>query len=131
MAPDRLTKTNHNSNIILFVHCMDWTEIDARVFICFFFYLIILLAFYMNWLFSIFSRKPFQLTVPMIVYNLIIATLNGYIASELFISSTRLKYNYVCQPCNQTNDPDELRVNLNPTNAFFFCEINIFIFCFR
>lgn len=38
------------------------------------------------------------------------AALNFYIAVQLFTASTRLKYSYVCEPCRQNHDPEELRV---------------------
>ncbi|ENN80702.1 hypothetical protein YQE_02870, partial [Dendroctonus ponderosae] len=57
------------------------------------------------------KRKPFKLTPLLVPYNMAMAILNGYIASQLLTASTRLKYSYICEPCRQKNDPDELQVN--------------------
>ncbi|XP_065226410.1 very long chain fatty acid elongase 4-like isoform X2 [Planococcus citri] len=56
------------------------------------------------------SRKPFKLTWALIPYNLAMALLNFYIAYELLVASTRLKYSYVCQPVTYVNHKEELRI---------------------
>lgn len=57
------------------------------------------------------SRKPFALKGALIIYNLAVSILNLYIAIELLIASTSLRYNYVCEPCrHQDFSKDELRV---------------------
>lgn len=59
-----------------------------------------------------YRRSPFKLTWLLVPYNLGMAVLNLYIAVQLFTASTRLKYSYVCEPCRQNHDPEELRVRL-------------------
>ena len=61
------------------------------------------------------NKKPLKLTWLLMPYNLFMALLNGYIAVELFIASTRLRYSYVCQPLTYINHTEELRVSI-----FFF-----------
>lgn len=79
----------------------------------------ILDAFPLN-LFHFFnSRKPFELKIPMIIYNFGLTALNFYIAMELLIPSITLKYNYICEPCRQVFSKGELRVNF-----VFFVEIS-------
>ena len=56
------------------------------------------------------KKNPFKLTWLLIPYNLAMAILNGYIAFELLIASTRLRYSYVCQPVTYINHKEELRV---------------------
>lgn len=58
------------------------------------------------------KKNPLKLTWLLIPYNLSMALLNGYIAVELFIASTRLKYSYVCQPVTYINHKEELRVSI-------------------
>lgn len=61
------------------------------------------------------SRKPFALKGALIIYNLAVSLLNLYIAIELLIASTALRYNYVCEPCrHQDFSKDELRVCDSP-----------------
>lgn len=59
------------------------------------------------------QKHPFKLTWLLIPYNLAMAALNAYIAFELFVASTRLKYSYVCQPVTHINHKEELRVSNN------------------
>ncbi|KAK3909228.1 Elongation of very long chain fatty acids protein 4 [Frankliniella fusca] len=56
------------------------------------------------------DRPPFSLKKFMIAYNLMMTALNGYIAVELFIASTRMKYSYICQPVTFINHKEELRI---------------------
>ncbi|XP_054263695.1 elongation of very long chain fatty acids protein 4-like [Macrosteles quadrilineatus] len=56
------------------------------------------------------DRKPFKLKWILVPYNLSMAILNMYIAFELFIGSTRLKYSYICQPIRQVSHKEELRI---------------------
>ncbi|KAK6626398.1 hypothetical protein RUM43_006709 [Polyplax serrata] len=56
------------------------------------------------------KKNPFKLTWLLIPYNLSMALLNGYIAFELFVASTRLKYSYICQPVTHINHKEELRI---------------------
>lgn len=58
-----------------------------------------------------FSRKPFELKQPLLIHNLAMTALNGYIAIELFVASVSLNYSYVCQPYKMVNSKDELRVS--------------------
>ncbi|XP_055312665.1 elongation of very long chain fatty acids protein 4-like [Sitodiplosis mosellana] len=56
------------------------------------------------------NRKPFELKQTLLTYNLAVALLNLYIASELLVASISLKYNYICQPYKQIYSKDELRI---------------------
>ncbi|XP_069679220.1 very long chain fatty acid elongase 4-like isoform X2 [Periplaneta americana] len=56
------------------------------------------------------NRRPYKLTWALIPYNLSMAVLNFYIASELLSASTKLKYSYVCQPITRLSHPEELRI---------------------
>ncbi|XP_039294667.1 elongation of very long chain fatty acids protein 4 isoform X2 [Nilaparvata lugens] len=56
------------------------------------------------------NKKPMKLTWVLIPYNLSMAVLNLYIAIELLIASSRLRYSYVCQPIRQINHKEELRI---------------------
>uniref|UniRef100_A0A8D8SSM2 Elongation of very long chain fatty acids protein n=2 Tax=Cacopsylla melanoneura TaxID=428564 RepID=A0A8D8SSM2_9HEMI len=56
------------------------------------------------------ERKPFKLTSILVPYNMFMCALNLYIAIELLIASTRLKYSYVCQPVTYVNTEDEMRI---------------------
>ncbi|CAG9823215.1 unnamed protein product [Phaedon cochleariae] len=56
------------------------------------------------------KRKPLQLTWLLIPYNLFMALLNGYIAVKLLTASTRLRYSYICEPCRQKYNADELQI---------------------
>ncbi|GLH08825.1 Elongation of very long chain fatty acids protein AAEL008004 [Gryllus bimaculatus] len=56
------------------------------------------------------NRKPFQLTWALVPYNLAMAALNLYIAVELLCASTKLRYNYLCQPVSKLRHPDEIRI---------------------
>nr|CAD7463017.1 unnamed protein product [Timema tahoe] len=78
------------------------------------------------------DRPPFRLTWALVPYNLAMAFLNFYIASELMSASTKLKYSYVCQPIRRLSHPDEMRI----TNAVWwyyfsklieFCDTFFFI----
>ncbi|XP_034240497.1 elongation of very long chain fatty acids protein 4-like [Thrips palmi] len=56
------------------------------------------------------NRKPFDLKKVMIAYNLSMCVLNAFIAVELLVASTRLKYNYICQPVTFINHKEEIRI---------------------
>ncbi|CAG9769515.1 unnamed protein product [Ceutorhynchus assimilis] len=56
------------------------------------------------------KREPFKLTMLLVPYNMAMAGLNFYIAFELLTASTRLKYSYICEPCRQSQNPDELQI---------------------
>ncbi|XP_050735192.1 elongation of very long chain fatty acids protein 4-like isoform X1 [Eriocheir sinensis] len=56
------------------------------------------------------QRPPFQLKIPLIVYNLAIMLLNLYIGVELAIVSVRLQYSWFCQPVDYSTNPDEMRI---------------------
>ncbi|KAJ1526065.1 hypothetical protein ONE63_009231 [Megalurothrips usitatus] len=56
------------------------------------------------------NRRPFDMKHAMIAYNLFMTGLNAYIAVELLVASTRLKYSYVCQPVTFINHKEELRI---------------------
>ncbi|KAF4526383.1 hypothetical protein B566_EDAN016458 [Ephemera danica] len=56
------------------------------------------------------DRKPFHLTWALVPYNFAMAGLNLYIAVELLLASTRLRYSYVCQPVAREKHPDEIRI---------------------
>ncbi|GBP40592.1 Elongation of very long chain fatty acids protein 4 [Eumeta japonica] len=56
------------------------------------------------------DRKPFKLTWLLVPYNLTMAVLNAYIAVRLLTASFRLRYSYICEPCRERNDPDELQI---------------------
>ncbi|XP_076387938.1 very long chain fatty acid elongase 4 isoform X1 [Megachile rotundata] len=56
------------------------------------------------------NRKAFKLTWALVPYNLAMALLNAYIAIQLFVASTRLRYSYVCQPIRHVTRPDELQI---------------------
>ncbi|KAL6435978.1 hypothetical protein ACFW04_005661 [Cataglyphis niger] len=56
------------------------------------------------------KRKAFKLTWALVPYNLAMACLNAYIAIQLFVASTRLRYSYVCQPIRHITRPDELQI---------------------
>ncbi|KAI5702271.1 hypothetical protein M8J76_015967 [Diaphorina citri] len=58
------------------------------------------------------DRKPYKLTSILVPYNMLMCALNLYIAIELLVASTRLKYSYVCQPVTYVNTQEELRVGL-------------------
>lgn len=70
------------------------------------------------------KKNPLKLTWLLIPYNLAMAVLNGYIAFELLVASTRLRYSYVCQPVTYINHKEELRVSLlflfPPEKKFYF-----------
>lgn len=52
-----------------------------------------------------------------------VALLNLYIAVELLVASTSLKYNYICEPCRQKYSQDELRVS-RTTSRLSECLLN-------
>ncbi|CAH0386489.1 unnamed protein product [Bemisia tabaci] len=56
------------------------------------------------------DRRPFRLNWLLLPYNFAMAALNLYIAIELLIASTRLRYSYVCQPVTFVNSEEELRI---------------------
>ncbi|CAH2257380.1 jg7582 [Pararge aegeria aegeria] len=56
------------------------------------------------------NRRPFKLTWLLVPYNLAMAALNGYIAAKLLTASFRLRYSYICEPCRQKYDADELQI---------------------
>ncbi|XP_046665857.1 elongation of very long chain fatty acids protein 4-like [Homalodisca vitripennis] len=56
------------------------------------------------------DRKPFKLKWILLPYNIAMAVLNLYIAFELFVGSTRLRYSYVCQPIRHISHKEELRI---------------------
>ncbi|XP_043268401.1 elongation of very long chain fatty acids protein 4-like [Venturia canescens] len=56
------------------------------------------------------TRKAFKLTWLLVPYNFSMAILNAYIAVQLFLASTRLRYSYVCQPIKQVRRPDEMLI---------------------
>lgn len=56
------------------------------------------------------DRQPFNLKKCMIAHNLMMTALNGYIAVELLVASTRMKYSYICQPVTFINHKEELRI---------------------
>ncbi|XP_025415363.1 elongation of very long chain fatty acids protein 4-like isoform X2 [Sipha flava] len=56
------------------------------------------------------NRKPFKLTFILIQYNVFMTLLNLYIAIELLVASSLLRYSYVCQPLTFINNNDELRL---------------------
>ncbi|KAL5007554.1 hypothetical protein ScPMuIL_016360 [Solemya velum] len=56
------------------------------------------------------NRKPFNLKLHLIVYNIVIIYINFHIFSELLIASTNLNYSYSCQPVQYTHDPNEMRI---------------------
>lgn len=84
------------------------------------------------------NRKPFKLTVLLVPYNMSMAVLNAYIAVQvkthiskitilfltnnlyikLLTAATRLRYSYICEPCRQKHDPDELQVSCYTTSCF-------------
>lgn len=57
------------------------------------------------------NRRPFKLNWLLVPYNLAMAALNAYIAVRLLTASFRLRYSYICEPCRQKYDPDELQVS--------------------
>ncbi|KAI8439922.1 hypothetical protein MSG28_001378 [Choristoneura fumiferana] len=56
------------------------------------------------------NRQPFQLTWLLVPYNLAMAGLNAFIAVRLLTASFRLRYSYICEPCRQKYDSDELQI---------------------
>ncbi|XP_068245910.1 very long chain fatty acid elongase 4-like isoform X2 [Palaemon carinicauda] len=54
--------------------------------------------------------KPFNLRVPLIIYNLGVMLLNLYIGVELTIVSVKLRYSWFCQPVDYSSNPLEMRV---------------------
>ncbi|XP_063606281.1 very long chain fatty acid elongase 4-like isoform X1 [Penaeus indicus] len=56
------------------------------------------------------NRAPFQLRIPLILYNLAVMLLNLYIGVELAIVSVRLRYSWFCQPVSYSKNPDEMRI---------------------
>ncbi|XP_022911967.1 very long chain fatty acid elongase 4-like [Onthophagus taurus] len=78
------------------------------------------------------NREPFKLTWLLIPYNLAMALLNAYISIQLFTASIRLRYSYVCEPCRQKDDPDELQITSAVWWYYFsklleFCDTFFFI----
>ena len=79
------------------------------------------------------KRKPFSIRGVLIPYNLAMALLNLYIGLEvnlvfitilvvlnyilvsrqLAVTQNRRQYNWLCQPVNYSDDPDEIRVNFD------------------
>ncbi|CAH1392972.1 unnamed protein product [Nezara viridula] len=68
------------------------------------------------------DRKPFKLTWCLVPYNLAMSLLNLYIAIELLIASTRLKYSYVCQPIRHVDHKEELRI-VNAVWWYYFSKL--------
>ncbi|CAB0018188.1 unnamed protein product [Nesidiocoris tenuis] len=68
------------------------------------------------------KRKPFQLNWILIPYNLAMSLLNLYIAIELLIASTKLRYSYVCQPIRNTNHEEEMRI-VNAVWWYYFSKL--------
>uniref|UniRef100_A0A0P4XV02 Elongation of very long chain fatty acids protein n=1 Tax=Daphnia magna TaxID=35525 RepID=A0A0P4XV02_9CRUS len=56
------------------------------------------------------KRKPFSIRGILIPYNLAMALLNLYIGLELATTQHRKQYNWLCQPVNYSDDPDEIRI---------------------
>ncbi|CAG9134625.1 unnamed protein product [Plutella xylostella] len=78
------------------------------------------------------NRRPFDLTWLMIPYNLAMAALNAYIVVRLLTASFRLRYSYICEPCRQRYDPDELQITEAVWWYYFsklleFCDTFFFI----
>lgn len=147
---------DHSSDSNLLSYCVDWAENYAQVSISFEnfkfpWFLVkkreyhkIIRSFQLNESFKCFfkffnsmkyfSRKPFELKQTLLTYNLAVALLNLYIASELLIASISLKYNYICQPYKQIFSKDELRVSsesppsppLLPKRATIFVNLCVF-----
>ncbi|XP_024083925.1 elongation of very long chain fatty acids protein 4 isoform X2 [Cimex lectularius] len=68
------------------------------------------------------NRKPFKLNWCLVPYNLAMSLLNLYIAIELLIASTRLKYSYVCQPIKHINHQEEMRI-VNAIWWYYFSKL--------
>uniref|UniRef100_A0A336M8W2 Elongation of very long chain fatty acids protein n=1 Tax=Culicoides sonorensis TaxID=179676 RepID=A0A336M8W2_CULSO len=77
------------------------------------------------------DREPFKLSALLIMYNISMALLNFWICAQLFISSYKLNYSYICEPCRMSYHPDELKITravwwyffsklLEFTDTFFF-----------
>ncbi|CAL4091073.1 unnamed protein product, partial [Meganyctiphanes norvegica] len=56
------------------------------------------------------NREPFQLRIPLIIYNLGAMLLNLYIGVEIAIVSVRLRYSWFCQPVSYSTDEGEVRI---------------------
>lgn len=56
------------------------------------------------------SRKPWDLKPLILAYNATVAGLNLYIGIELFVMSTKLDFNWTCQPVDYSNSPLAVRV---------------------
>lgn len=54
------------------------------------------------------NRKPFELRMPMILYNFAMVILNGYLFWFFGVYGWFGKYNIKCQPVDKTNSPDAL-----------------------
>ncbi|KAG9510993.1 Elongation of very long chain fatty acids protein 4 [Fragariocoptes setiger] len=56
------------------------------------------------------DRKPFKLKYPLILYNMGITLLNGWMACELLYCAYMRSYNPVCQMVDVSNNEYELRI---------------------
>ncbi|XP_040576929.1 very long chain fatty acid elongase 4 isoform X2 [Lepeophtheirus salmonis] len=56
------------------------------------------------------NKKPWSINSFVLLYNLLITTLNVYIGAELFLTSTQLTYNWECEPVDYSNDPKAIRI---------------------
>ncbi|KAI1277766.1 putative protein for very long chain fatty acid elongation [Halotydeus destructor] len=65
------------------------------------------------------NRKPFDLRLPMIVYNFALVFLNGYLFWKFGQHGWFGKYDFRCQPVDRTNSPDALAM-VNIGWLFYF-----------
>ncbi|CAB4014696.1 Elongation of very long chain fatty acids 4, partial [Paramuricea clavata] len=56
------------------------------------------------------KRQPFELRIPMAIYNLGATALSLYCFTELFIGSWKAGYHYICQRVIVSMEPQHLRV---------------------
>ncbi|GAB6032928.1 hypothetical protein CHUAL_012123 [Chamberlinius hualienensis] len=71
------------------------------------------------------NRKPMNLKFFVFVYNIAISILNLYIFLELAIYSTRLKYNWLCEPIRTSREPEEMRLL---DSAYYYLVSKVFEF---
>ncbi|XP_016916379.1 elongation of very long chain fatty acids protein 7-like [Apis cerana] len=68
------------------------------------------------------DKKPYELRIPMIVYNFIQVLFSIYIFYEGLMAGWLYDYNYYCQPVDYTDNPLSRRM-ANAVHFYFTCKL--------
>ncbi|GAB6022953.1 hypothetical protein CHUAL_007043 [Chamberlinius hualienensis] len=56
------------------------------------------------------NRSPFKLKWLLFTYNMAVAIINFHIFKILLVGTTRLGYNWICEPIRFSTDPEEIKL---------------------